>query len=150
QNALFWGRKRASTLLIPWCTYTTPELAHVGLSQTMAGSQGVCVDVYQEHFAECDRAVLDGEDAGFVRVLCRRGTDRILGVTIVGANAGDLIGEASLAMKHRLGLAKFSGAIHPYPTRADILRKLGDQYQRTKLRPWVKSLLRWRFGCRGG
>jgi len=148
QNALFWGRKRASTLLIPWCTYTTPELAQVGLSQTLAESQGMCVDVYQEHFAACDRAVLDGEDAGFVRVLCRRGTDQILGVTIVGANAGDLIGEASLAMKYRLGLAKFSGAIHPYPTRADILRKLGDQYQRTKLKPWVKSLLRWRFGSR--
>ena len=96
QNALFWGRKRASALLIPWCTYTTPELAHVGLSQAVAESRGVGIDVYQEHFAECDRAVLDGEEAGFVRVLCRRGTDQILGVTIVGANAGDLIGEASL------------------------------------------------------
>lgn len=150
QNALFWGRKQASTLLIPWCTYTTPELAHVGISQTLAESRGMCVDVYQEHFSECDRAVLDGDDAGFVRVLCRRGTDQILGVTIVGAHAGDLIGEASLAMKYRLGLAKFSGAIHPYPTRADILRKLGDQYQRTKLKPWVKTLLRWRFGSRRG
>ena len=94
--------------------------------------------------------MLDGEEAGFVRVLCRRGTDQILGVTIVGANAGDLIGEASLAMKYRLGLSKFSGAIHPYPTRADILRKLGDQYQRTKLTPWVRSLLQWRFGSRRG
>ena len=127
QNALFWGRKRASALLIPWCTYTTPELAHVGLSQAVAESRGVGIDVYQEHFAECDRAVLDGEEAGFVRVLCRRGTDQILGVTIVGANAGDLIGECHAQIETCVALAETRRGPAPFALLHCLADKESDR-----------------------
>ncbi len=145
QNALFMGRGRASRLLIPWCTYTSPEVAHVGLSSADAERQGC--DTYTQRFSSVDRAILDSDTAGFVKVHCRRGTDKILGATIVATNAGDMIGEIVMAMKHHIGLRKIAGVIHPYPTHAEAIRKLGDQYNRTRLTPWVKSLfdtwLRW-------
>ncbi len=141
------GRARASDLIIPWCTYTSPELAHVGISQDDAARRGDQVDVYTQQLSGVDRAILDGEDEGFVRVYCKSGTDRIVGATIVAAHAGDLIGEVTLAMKNRIGLGKIASSIHPYPTQADAIRKLGDQYNRTKLTPLVKGLfdrwLRW-------
>ena len=87
-----------------------------------------------------DRAILDGEDQGFVRVYCRKGSDKILGATIVAAHAGDLISEIALAMKHHIGLKNIAATIHPYPTQAEAIRKLGDQYSRTRLTPFVKSL----------
>jgi pyruvate/2-oxoglutarate dehydrogenase complex dihydrolipoamide dehydrogenase (E3) component len=88
-----------------------------------------------------DRAILDGEDAGFVRIHVRRGTDRILGATIVAAHAGDMISEITLAMTHGLGLRQIASTIHPYPTQAEAIRKVGDQYNRTRLTPRVKRLL---------
>jgi pyruvate/2-oxoglutarate dehydrogenase complex dihydrolipoamide dehydrogenase (E3) component len=141
QNALFHGRKKFSDLVIPWCTYTSPELAHVGLTATDAAQRGIPLDTYLQHFGEVDRAILEGAEEGFVKVHVRRGTDRILGATIVARDAGDLISEVTMAMTHRLGLARIGATIHPYPTQADALRRLGDQYNRTRLTPLVKSLM---------
>jgi len=147
QNTLFLGRKKVSALTIPWCTYTRPELAQVGLTQQEAEKRGVAIDTYVQEFRGIDRAILEGETEGFVKVHVKMGSDRLVGATIVGQQAGDLIGELSLAMTHGLGLSKIGSAIHPYPTMAESIRRLGDQYSRTRLTPLVKSLfgtwLRW-------
>jgi pyruvate/2-oxoglutarate dehydrogenase complex dihydrolipoamide dehydrogenase (E3) component len=144
RNALFPGRARVGTLEIPWCTYTSPEVAGIGMGAREAAERGVAVDTYTQEFSGVDRAVLDGEAEGFVRVHVRCGTDRIVGATVVGANAGDLIGEIAVAMKAGAGLGLVGGAIHPYPTRAEAIRRTGDAYQRTRLKPWVKAMLgRW-------
>ena len=140
QNALFMGRAKVSALTIPWATYTSPELAHVGLTPREAEGQGVPIDTYTQELKEVDRAILEGETEGLVKVHVRKGTDEIVGATIVATNAGDLIGEVSLAMTHGLGLKKIATAIHPYPTQAEAIRKLGDQFNRTRLTPLVKSL----------
>ncbi|MCO6456408.1 MAG: mercuric reductase, partial [Pirellulaceae bacterium] len=150
QNALFLPRARVSSLLIPWCTYTSPEVAHVGLTADEVAERGDRVRTFVQELARVDRAILDDETEGFVKVHLARGSDRILGATIVAANAGDLIAEVTLAMTHRLGLKKIGATIHPYPTQAEALRKLGDAYNRTRLTPLVQSLLRrwlaWRRG----
>jgi pyruvate/2-oxoglutarate dehydrogenase complex dihydrolipoamide dehydrogenase (E3) component len=144
QNALFKGRKKSSLLVIPWCTYTTPEIAHVGLYENDAKEKGVDVDTYVQPFSDVDRAILEGADEGFVKVHVKKGTDQIVGATIVARNAGDMISEITLAMTHGLGLAKIGSTIHPYPTQAEAIRKLGDQYSRTLFTPLVKSAFkRW-------
>ncbi len=140
QNSLFLGRKKSSSLVIPWCTYTSPEIAHVGLYEHQAREQGIAVETYVQKFHDVDRAILDGEVEGFVKVHVKQGTDKIVGATIVASHAGDLISEITLAMTHGLGLSKIGSTIHPYPTQADAIRKLGDQFNRTKLTPLVKSL----------
>ncbi|MGH7958809.1 MAG: mercuric reductase [Opitutaceae bacterium] len=140
QNALFKGRKKASALTIPWCTYTSPEIAHVGLHEKDARSRGFDVNTFTQELSKVDRAILDGEDEGFVRVHVCKGTDEILGATIVAAHAGDMIGELSLAMTTKIGLGTIAGAIHPYPTQAEAIRKAGDLYNRTRLTPTVKRL----------
>ncbi|MBI2516469.1 MAG: mercuric reductase [Opitutae bacterium] len=143
QNALFHGRAKASALTIPWTTYTSPEIAHVGLYETEAASRGIALDTYTQPLAQVDRAILDGEDAGFVRVHVRRGSDEILGATIVAEHAGDMISEFTVAMKGGLGLRTLGAAIHPYPTQAEAIRRLGDLYNRTRLTPLVKRLFGW-------
>jgi pyruvate/2-oxoglutarate dehydrogenase complex dihydrolipoamide dehydrogenase (E3) component len=147
QNALFMGRAKASKLIIPWCTYTSPELAHVGIYPNEAANQGIQISTFTQPLLSVDRALLDGEAVGFVRVHCQKGSDRILGATIVAAHAGDMISEIVMAMKHRIGLGELASVIHPYPTQAEAVRKLGDQFNRTKLTPTVKSMfnawLRW-------
>ncbi|MEO7414945.1 MAG: mercuric reductase [Opitutaceae bacterium] len=140
QNALFKGRKKASALKIPWCTYTSPEIAHLGLFPREAKTQGIALDTFTQELNRVDRAILDGEDEGFVRVHVRKGTDEILGATIVAAHAGDMIGELSLAMTAGIGLGTIAGAIHPYPTQMEAIRKTGDLYSRTRLTPLVKTL----------
>ncbi|MDO9168173.1 MAG: mercuric reductase [Methylobacter sp.] len=140
QNALFKGRKKSSSLVMPWCTYTTPEIAHVGLYENQAREQGIEVDTFVQEFRDVDRAILDGEDEGFVKVHVRKGTDKIIGATIVAGHAGDMISEITLAMTHGLGLQQIGNTIHPYPTQAEAIRKLGDQYNRTRVTPFVKWL----------
>ena len=140
QNALFKGRAKASSLTIPWATYTSPELAHVGLNPQEAEKQGIEIDTYTQEFAHVDRAILEGETEGFVRVHTKQGSGEIVGATIVATNAGDLIGEISLAMTHNLSLGKIASAIHPYPTQAEAIRKVGDQFNKTRLTPFVKGL----------
>ncbi len=148
QNALFMGRAKASALIIPWATYTSPEIAHVGLYEQDAKAQGIDLDTFTQELSNVDRAILDGETNGFVRVHVRKGSDEIVGATVVAAHAGDLIAELTLAMKGKVGLKTVGGTIHPYPTQAEAIRKTGDLYGRTRLTPLVKKLfnkwLAWR------
>ena len=144
QNALFRGRKKLSALTMPWTTYTDPEVAQIGLTEAEARRQGVELDTYTRQLSEVDRAVMDGEEEGFVKIHARKGTDRIVGATIVARHAGEMISEISVAMAGRIGLGKLASVIHPYPTQAEAIRQLGDAYNRTRLTPLVKSLLsRW-------
>jgi len=148
QNALFFGRKKVSALHIPWCTYTDPEVAHVGLAAADAAARGIETATFSVALKDVDRAVLDGAPDGFARAIVRAGTDKVLGLTIVAEHAGEMIGEAVLAMNQGIGLGQFANTIHPYPTQAEALRKLGDAYNRTRLTPRVKRLfervLAWR------
>ena len=140
-NALFFGRSKASRLLIPWATYTSPELAHVGLTEHEARTAGIPYDSITVPTAELDRAVLDGDDEGFLRVLVKKGTGRILGATLVSEHAGDMIGEIALAMTARLGLGAIGRTVHPYPTQSEVIRKAADAWRRTKLTPGTKRVL---------
>ena len=150
QNALFGGRKKLSALTIPWCTYTDPEVAHVGLSEETARKQGLAVQTFSKPLSEVDRAILDGEDQGFVKIHVKAGTDKILGATIVASHAGEMISEITAAMVGRTGLGALAAVIHPYPTQAEAIRQTGDLYNRTRLTPFMKNLftryLAWRRG----
>jgi pyruvate/2-oxoglutarate dehydrogenase complex dihydrolipoamide dehydrogenase (E3) component len=145
QNALFgtFGTKKASALIVPWCTYTTPEIAHVGLSERDARERGIAVTTLTVPLAEVDRAVLDGEDDGFLRIHLRAGSDQMVGATLVAARAGDMISELTLAMTAGLGLGAVAGTIHPYPTQAEVMKKAADAHNRTRLTPTVKKLFAW-------
>lgn len=142
QNALFFGRKRASALVMPWCTYTDPEVAHVGLYEQQAKAKGGDVTTLTAQLADNDRAVLDGETIGFGRVhVDRKG--RLLGATLVARHAGESIGEASVALTAKLTIGALSSAIHPYPTQAEVWKRLGDAYQARRLTPRVRSVFQW-------
>lgn len=143
RNALFLGRAKASELTIPWCTYTSPEVAHVGLYPGEAKKKGIESDTYEQPFEDLDRAILDGHPEGFVRVHTEKGKGKILGATIVAPHAGDLISEVTLAMENEVGLGNLASVIHPYPTQADAIRRLGDQYNKTRLTPIVRKLMDW-------
>jgi pyruvate/2-oxoglutarate dehydrogenase complex dihydrolipoamide dehydrogenase (E3) component len=140
RNALFLGRARASLLTMPWCTYTDPEVAHVGLSEKEAAARGIAVRTFVQDLEEVDRAILDGETEGFVKVHVRAGTDRIVGATIVARHAGEMLPELTLAIGQGIGLGKIADVIHSYPTQAEAIRKLGDAYNRTRLTPLVTRL----------
>jgi pyruvate/2-oxoglutarate dehydrogenase complex dihydrolipoamide dehydrogenase (E3) component len=148
RNALFFGRARVSALVIPWCTYTDPEVAHVGLTRQEAEGRGLAVQTFRVSLAEVDRAVLDGDTDGFAVAHVRRGGDRIVGATLVARHAGEMIGELALAMTRGLGLSALSETIHCYPTQAEVLKHLGDAYQKSRLTPrtagLLRTLLRWR------
>lgn len=142
QNALFFGRKRASALVMPWCTYTDPEVAHAGLSEQDAKDRHSDVATLTAQLAANDRAVLDGETDGFGRVYVDR-KGRILGATLVARHAGESIGEAVLAMTTKQKLGALAATIHPYPTQAEIWKRLGDAYNARRLTPRVRSVLGW-------
>lgn len=148
RNALFFGRAKASALNIPWCTYTEPEIAHVGLYEKQAREQGIEIDTFTRKLSEVDRCILEGHTNGLVRVHVHKGKDKIVGATIVAANAGDMISEITLAMTHNLGLKHIANTIHPYPTQAEAIRQIGDAYNRTRLTSFSKSvfsrLMSWR------
>ncbi|MBK7595306.1 MAG: mercuric reductase [Gemmatimonadetes bacterium] len=139
-NALFFGRGRNSNLVIPWCTYTSPEVAHVGITPDQAAGEGVELDTVTVPFDDVDRAVLEGETEGFLRIHLQKGSDRILGVTIVDAHAGDLLGEAAVAVTRKLRLGTIGQVIYPYPTKAEAFRKASDQWRRGKLTPLVRRI----------
>ena len=148
RNAFFFGRVRASALVIPWATYTDPEIAHVGLSAAEAAAAGEAVRTLTVPFADVDRAILDGEPEGFARVHVEARTGRLLGATVVARHAGEMIGEPTLAIAKGLTAADLSATVHPYPTQAEVWRKLGDAWQRTRLTPRAKrvlsTLIAWR------
>ncbi len=145
RNALFYGRGRVSALQIPWCTYTDPEIAHIGLYEEDAEERNIPLETFKRDFKDVDRAVTDGEEDGFVKIHVKRGSDQIIGATIVGAHAGDLISQVSLAMSAGVGLKKIANAIYPYPTRSDAIRLAANAYNASRLSPRMKRLLSWWF-----
>lgn len=145
RNALFGGGRRASRLIIPWCTYTSPEVARVGRSRIELEREGIRFETLTVPLAENDRARLDGAEEGFLLVHHRRGSDRILGATLVSEHAGESIGELVLALQERIGLARLADTIHPYPTQAEVLKRAGDAWNRRRLTPFTRRLLRFWF-----
>lgn len=143
QNSLFKGRAKLSKLNMPWCTYTDPEVAHVGLYESEAEEQGIMTNTFKVEMSDIDRAQSDGETDGFVKVLVRKGTDRIIGATIVASHAGEMISEISVAMATNAGLKALSSVIHPYPTQAEAIKRVADAYNRTRLTPRVAALMKW-------
>ncbi len=144
QNALFLGRKKWSTLIVPWCTYTDPEIAHVGIYERDAEESGIRVETFIRYLKDVDRAIADGEEEGFVKVHVKKGTDNILGATVVARHAGEMISEITTAMVGRIGLKTIANVIHPYPTQAEAIKQVADAYNRTRLTPGVKKLfIRW-------
>eukprot|EP01084_Bolivina_argentea_P102154 183055_1 len=144
RNALFFGRSKVSDLIIPWTTYTLPEIAHVGLYENDLNERKIDYDVIKIDLSHNDRAICDGENKynGFVKVLCKKGTDTILGATIVSTNAGDQINEFTLAIQSNIGLGFLGSVIHSYPTVSEGIKHSGDAFSRTRLTPITKGLLR--------
>lgn len=142
RNALFFGRAKVNQLVMPWCTYTDPEVAHVGFYEADARAAGFDVATITERLDDNDRAILDGETEGFARVHYDRKTGRILGGTIVARHAGEMISELTLAISHGLKVSALSMTIHPYPTQAEVLRRIGDIYNRTRFSPTVSKVFK--------
>jgi pyruvate/2-oxoglutarate dehydrogenase complex dihydrolipoamide dehydrogenase (E3) component len=144
QNALFavgpLGRKKLSDLKMPWCTYTEPEIAHVGYYAHDAADAGIAIDTYEVGIAEANRAVTDGQEEGLVKVHVKQGTDEIVGATVVAAHAGDLITQFTMAIQHGIGLGAFTNIIYPYPTQGEAIKRAAGAYTRTRLTPSVKRL----------
>ena len=135
QNALFphpfgLGYASVDSLIMPWCTFTEPEIAHVGMYEKDAKEKGIEVETYTFKLDEVDRAILDGEDEGFARVHIHKGSDKILGATIVAAHAGEMISEFSVLMKAGLGAKTIAGTIHPYPTQAEVNKKVVNLWRK--------------------
>lgn len=135
QNALFphpfgLGYASVDSLIMPWCTFTEPEIAHVGMYEKDATEKGLEVETYTFKLDEVDRAILDGEDNGFARVHIQKGSDKILGATIVAAHAGEMISEFSVLMKAGLGAKTIAGTIHPYPTQAEVNKKVVNLWRK--------------------
>ena len=144
QNALFHGRERLSDLVIPWCTFTDPEIAHVGLYVREANRLGIPVKTFTVPMHQIDRAVTDSEERGFVKIHVKGRTDRIIGATIVASHAGEMINGITLAMVAGLGLRGLGRVIHAYPTQAEAIRHAADAYRRTRLTPRIRARLgRW-------
>jgi pyruvate/2-oxoglutarate dehydrogenase complex dihydrolipoamide dehydrogenase (E3) component len=146
QNALFphpFGLGYASTesLIMPWCTFTEPEIAHVGLYEAEANQKGIEVETYTFKLDEVDRAILDGEEEGFARIHIQRGTDKLLGATIVASRAGDMINEFSVLMKAGAGIKTIAATIHPYPTQAEVNKKVVNLWRKAHFTPKTKAFL---------
>ncbi len=146
QNALFphpfgFGYASMDSLIMPWCTFTEPEIAHVGMYEADAKAKGLEVETYTYKLDEVDRAILDGEDEGFARIHIQKGTDKILGATIVAAHAGEMIGEFSVAMKAGAGAKTIAGTIHPYPTQAEVNKKVVNLWRKAHFTQGTKNFL---------
>jgi pyruvate/2-oxoglutarate dehydrogenase complex dihydrolipoamide dehydrogenase (E3) component len=142
QNALFRGRKRISALTVAWCTYTDPEIAHVGLYVKQARERNIPVKTFTVPMHEVDRAITDSEEDGFVKIHVREGTDTILGATIVAPHAGDMINSISLAMTAGIGLRTLAGVMHAYPTQSEGIKMAAEACARTYQAPLPARFLR--------
>jgi len=146
KNTLFspfgFGKYKLSDLVMPWATYTDPEIAHVGLYEHEAQKEGIAINTLKISMDDVDRAMADGEEEGFVKIHYKKGDDTILGATIVARHAGEMISEITTAIIGGVGLSKLSTAIHPYPTQAEAIKKAADLYRRTLLTPQTKKFLK--------
>ncbi|MCC0177798.1 mercuric reductase [Waterburya agarophytonicola K14] len=145
KNTLFspfgLGKSKLSDLVMPWVTFTDPEIAHVGMYEEEAQAQGIDCNTIKIDFDDVDRALADGETDGFAKILHKRGSDEILGATIVARHGGEMISEITTAMIGKMGLSKISTVIHPYPTQANAIKQAADTYRRTLLTEKTKKLL---------
>ncbi len=121
---------KLSDILIPWCTYTEPEIAHVGKYESELDQAGVKYESFVRQLGDVDRCLCDGVSQGFVKITIRDGTDEILGATICGANAGDMISEITLAIQYGIGVTQIAGTIHPYPTTQESIRQACLQFNK--------------------
>lgn len=142
RNACFFGAVNYKEMIVPRVTYTDPELAQVGRNKSELELDGVKYDEYVVHFKDNDRAICDGEDYGFVKVYTKKGKEELLGCVIVCPRAGEMIGEAALAMQNGVKISGFGQTIHPYPSYGEGLKQIGDAFTRTKLTNNAKGLLR--------
>lgn len=140
RNSLFFGREKVSQLLVPWSTFTEPEVAHVGLYEKDLEARKIKYTTFAKNFEHLDRAILEGETEGFVKIHVKKGSDEILGATIVAPNAGDMISEIAVAIRSGMGLGALAGVIHPYPTIAESIRQIGDLYNKERLTPTVQKI----------
>jgi pyruvate/2-oxoglutarate dehydrogenase complex dihydrolipoamide dehydrogenase (E3) component len=138
-------RQKVDYSVVPWCTYVDPEVAHVGLGEKQAKGQNIDYDLIVVPLEDVDRAVVESEDAGFAKILTGKGSDKILGATIIAPHAGDLLHEFVLAMKPGIGLGTIASTIHAYPTFAELARKAGDKYNKTRLTPTAKKIFTWLY-----
>src|SRR6266498_3908177 len=138
-------RQKVDWSVVPWCTYTDPEVAHVGLGEKEAKQRDSAYDLFVVPLEEVDRAVVESEDAGFAKILTRKGSDKILGATIIAPHAGDLLHEFVLAMKAGIGLGTIASTIHAYPTFAELARKAADKFNKTRLTPRAKKIFTWLY-----
>ncbi|AFZ60647.1 mercuric reductase [Anabaena cylindrica FACHB-243] len=147
KNTLFspfgWGRSQLSSLVMPWVTYTDPEIAHVGMYADEAEKLGIEITTIKIPFSSVDRAIADSEESGFLKIHHRKGSDEIIGATIVANHAGEMISEITTAIVNKIGLSKLSSVIHPYPTQAEAIKKAADAYRRTLLTPRTKKILEY-------
>jgi len=138
-------RQKMDYSVVPWCTYVDPEIAHVGLAEKEAKHKNVDYDLFVVPLEDVDRAVVESEEAGLAKILTVKGSDKILGATIVAPRAGDLLHEFVLAMKAGIGLGTIASTIHAYPTFAELARKAGDKYNKTRLTPRAKKFFTWLY-----
>jgi pyruvate/2-oxoglutarate dehydrogenase complex dihydrolipoamide dehydrogenase (E3) component len=138
-------RQKVDWSVVPWCTYTDPEVAHVGLGEEEARRKNIGYDLFVVPLEDVDRAVVESEELGFAKILAAKGSDKILGGTIVATHAGDLLHEFVLAMKASIGLGTIASTIHAYPTFAELARKAGDKYNKTRLTPRAKKIFTWLY-----
>jgi pyruvate/2-oxoglutarate dehydrogenase complex dihydrolipoamide dehydrogenase (E3) component len=149
QNALFPGpKKKLSDLVIPWCTFTDPEVAHVGMNEAEASARGIAVETLVHPLSHVDRSRTDGNTEGFVKIYVKQGSDKIVGATIVASEAGEMINVLTLAIKANIGLQTIATVIFPYPVQSEAIKKIADKHNRTRLTPLVRRLFhlwfRWR------
>ena len=142
-NAMFgwFWKSKINYSVVPWCTFSSPEVARVGLSENEALKQGIPYDIVKFDVSRLDRAITDGEDRGFVKILTRPRSDKILGVTIISEHAGDVISEYILAMKEGIGLKKVLGAIHIYPTFGEMNKHAASQWRKNNIPVWLFNWL---------
>lgn len=142
QNALFFGAKKTSTLVMPWATYTSPEIAHVGMTASQAAEKGDEVITYTAQMSEIDRAVLEEETDGFARVHVMRSSGRLLGATMVSSHAGESISEMALAITSGLKMSDIGATIHPYPTQAEIWKRLANAHLKESFTPRIAKIFK--------
>jgi pyruvate/2-oxoglutarate dehydrogenase complex dihydrolipoamide dehydrogenase (E3) component len=143
-----WFKVKGDYTWVPWVTYTDPEVAQVGLTEDEAKKRGLPHSVYRFDWNDLDRAITENEETGFIKVVTPPGKDRILGATVVGVHAGDVLHELVVAAKHGVGLAKLSATIHAYPTLSQSVQRVGDLYQKGRLSPSISKIFRWLYRVR--
>ena len=140
RNALFGLSEKLSNFTIPYCTYTTPEIATCGLNEKQLRAKGIQFDTYSKHFDHNDRALCDSVK-GIYKIYTVKGKEEILGCSLAGGPAGDLIGFVNNAMANKVGIAKLGGTVYPYPSYAEIFRNMSDAFNKGKLGPKTKKVL---------